>query len=70
MAVPEGYTLYSWFNQIVGDLNNTNAKLDVYVQDWASLPAGFKTAVKTRVAADIDTAIARLTALKADINSV
>lgn len=70
MAIPNGYTLLSWFYQIVGELNTVTDKLRVYTTDWPDLPSPVKAGIKTRTLADIDTAITRLTELKTDIEAI
>ena len=69
-TIPEGYTLDSWFNQIVTDLSMMNSKLSVYREDWALLPSGVKDGVKARVLTQIDEAIVQLTELKIDIQAI
>ena len=69
-VIPQGYDMFTWFNQIVGDLSLTNMKLQTYYEDWASLPTAVKTGIKSRVINKIDEAITRLTDLKTDVNAI
>jgi hypothetical protein len=70
MTLPVGYDLPSWFNDIVGRLNNTNAEFAVLRKYWNSLTTAQKNALKSSTNATIDVAIADLTAIKADITAV
>ena len=69
-AIPSGFTIFSWFNQILTDLNVANTKMEMFYDEWASLPPAIKTAIKNRVKNKIDEAITRLTDLKADIDAL
>jgi len=70
MAIPEGYDLFHWFNEICGKLNEINMKLVFYKSDWQYFTDAQKTAIKSRTNAVIDQAITDLTDLKNDINNV
>ena len=70
-TIPPGYdSLFSWINQIATDISAINTKLQNYHDDWASLPAGVKSGIKTRAINKIDEAIQRLTDVKTDINAL
>lgn len=57
-------------NNQVSNLNQSVFKLSTYLEDWATLPAGVKTAVKSVTATKIDAVIAQLSSLKTDINAL
>jgi hypothetical protein len=70
MAIPAGYTLIGWYNVIVTDLLERAGKLDAANDFWPILNASQKTQVRNAAITTIDTAITRLTALKADIQAL
>ena len=70
MTIPSGYTLFTWYNQIVGNLNVGNTDLLTFQKYWAQLTPTQRIQIKTSIKNTIDTAITELTALKADIDAV
>lgn len=49
-------------NQAISDLNAKRNKLENYLDDWATLPAGVKTAVRSNV-------VSYMTTLKTNIDT-
>jgi hypothetical protein len=70
MAIPQGYTLIQWYNVIVSDLLSRANKLDAAAEIWPILTTAQKNQVKTAVNNTLDDAIAKLTALKADVTAL
>lgn len=58
------------FNDVVGNLNHASNRLGVYRSDWAQLPAGVKTALKSQTIDLIDQAITDLGAVKVEIQNL
>jgi len=70
MTIPEGYTLATWFNGVVGDLSAANSELAVFEKYWASFTVDQQTLIKTLVKSEIDAAIVQFNLIKAEIDLI
>jgi hypothetical protein len=70
MTVPQGYTLYTWFNEVVGNLNDVNGDFMVFQKYWSSFTPTQKAQIKALLTGKIDTAITTLGLIKTEINNV
>lgn len=70
MAIPAGYTIDTWFGEILNECHITQADLSVIRKYWSSLTSAQKTSLKNTFKGVIDTTVTRLNALKSDIDAL
>lgn len=71
MTLPEEHlTLFSWFNQVVGDLGEHNMDLGVFQKYWGNLTAGQQDQMKNLTKGKIDDAIEELNLIKLEIDEI
>lgn len=68
ITIPEGQRLFDVVNESLHTMLDKMTRLQVYLDDWATLTNAQKNGIKNRVSSEIDARISMLNDLKTYIN--